>query len=89
MSPNPSASGGAGAERPTTPTGVPATGSDGECRYCGGQLPTGRRTLYCPHCGQNLMVQRCPACGTELELNWRFCITCGRGVSGAAEAADS
>lgn len=50
------------------------------CRYCGGALPSGRRALFCPSCGQNLMVQRCPACGTELELNWRYCITCGRGV---------
>jgi len=27
------------------------------------------------------MVQRCPACGTELEINWKFCITCGRGIA--------
>jgi hypothetical protein len=51
------------------------------CRYCGGSLPDGRRVLFCPSCGQNLMVQRCPACGTELEIHWRYCITCGRGVA--------
>ena len=53
----------------------------GACRYCGGTLPDGRRVLFCPSCGQNLMVQRCPACGTELEIHWKYCITCGRGVA--------
>jgi hypothetical protein len=53
----------------------------GACRYCGGILPDGRRVLFCPSCGQNLMVQRCPACGTELEIHWKYCITCGRGVA--------
>lgn len=48
------------------------------CRYCGGALPVGRRILFCPHCGQNLTVQHCAACGTELEVGWKFCVTCGR-----------
>lgn len=51
------------------------------CRYCGGSLPIGRQASFCPHCGQNLTIQRCPACGTEMELHWKFCITCGRGVT--------
>ncbi|MBC7789758.1 MAG: zinc ribbon domain-containing protein [Anaerolineae bacterium] len=54
----------------------------GQCRYCSGALPSGRRTVYCPHCGQNLTIQRCPACATELEMGWKHCITCGRGVGG-------
>ncbi|MEJ7811003.1 MAG: zinc ribbon domain-containing protein [Gemmatimonadaceae bacterium] len=53
----------------------------GNCRYCNSGLPTSRRVVFCPHCGQNLTIQRCPACGTELEIGWKFCITCGRGVS--------
>jgi len=48
------------------------------CRYCGGELPDSRELTFCPHCGQNLTVKQCPACNTELELDWRFCITCGR-----------
>jgi hypothetical protein len=59
-----------------------ATNGDGEsCRYCAGSLPEGRSAKFCPHCGQNLTIQRCPACGTELEIDWKYCITCGRGVA--------
>jgi predicted RNA-binding Zn-ribbon protein involved in translation (DUF1610 family) len=50
------------------------------CRFCGGTLPEGRAVVYCPHCGNNLSVSRCPACGSELEKGWKFCVTCGRGV---------
>jgi hypothetical protein len=59
-----------------------ATNGNGEsCRYCSAALPEGRSAKFCPHCGQNLTIQRCPACGTELEIDWKFCITCGRGVA--------
>jgi hypothetical protein len=50
------------------------------CRYCGGELPEGRAVHFCPHCGQNLTVKQCPACSAELEVEWQFCITCGRQV---------
>ncbi|HET7563388.1 MAG TPA: zinc ribbon domain-containing protein [Gemmatimonadaceae bacterium] len=59
----------------------PSASSAKACAYCGGRLPAGREAAFCPHCGQNLRVQRCPACGSELDVNWRFCITCGRGVA--------
>lgn len=52
------------------------------CRFCGGTLPEGRNVVYCPHCGNNLSVSRCPACGSELEKGWKFCVTCGRTVAG-------
>lgn len=60
--------------------GITPTGGE-SCRYCGGALPAGRRITFCPHCGQNLTVVNCPACGTELELGWKFCTTCGRPAS--------
>ena len=60
-------------------TVVPQTGE--QCRYCNGALPTGRRITFCPHCGQNLTVVNCLACGTELELGWKYCTTCGRPVA--------
>lgn len=57
---------------------------DGRCRYCSKDLPPGRRLVFCPHCGQNLTTLRCPACSTELELGWKFCVTCGRGLAGSS-----
>ena len=68
------------ASAPRAPqTIVPQAGE--QCRYCSGALPAGRRITFCPHCGQNLTVINCEACGTELELGWRFCTTCGRPAS--------
>jgi Double zinc ribbon len=55
---------------------VPAAGE--RCRACDGELPEGRAITFCPHCGQNLTTINCPACGSELELGWSFCPTCGR-----------
>jgi predicted RNA-binding Zn-ribbon protein involved in translation (DUF1610 family) len=67
--------------RASTPSSSSGSSSASACRYCGGTLPDGRKVLFCPSCGQNLMVQRCPACGTELEIHWKYCVTCGRGVA--------
>ena len=50
------------------------------CRYCGGELPEGRLMNFCPHCGQNLQVHNCPACGAEVEAGWKFCVACGKAV---------
>lgn len=48
------------------------------CRFCGQSLPEGREVTFCPHCGQNLRVRRCPGCSAEIEPSWKFCVTCGR-----------
>jgi len=58
--------------------------SSAPCAFCGGALPVGRAVIFCPHCGQNVGVVHCPSCGTELDVGWRFCITCGRQMSGLA-----
>lgn len=50
------------------------------CRYCGCKLPDGRVVTFCPHCGHDLTKRQCAACSTELEMAWRFCVTCGRGA---------
>jgi hypothetical protein len=83
----------AAAPTPTPPSKVGAAAAPGrpmntivpqsgeQCRYCSGALPAGRKITFCPHCGQNLTIINCPACGTELELGWKFCTTCGRPVS--------
>ncbi len=48
------------------------------CPYCAQALPAGRTFKYCPACGMNLLVRRCPGCSSELEPGWKFCVTCGR-----------
>ncbi len=50
------------------------------CHFCGGRVPEGRRITFCPHCGLDMTKRQCPACSTELEASWRFCVTCGRGA---------
>jgi Double zinc ribbon len=58
--------------------GVSPRKGSAPCAFCGGALPFGRAVIFCPHCGQNVGVVHCPTCGTELDVGWRFCITCGR-----------
>ncbi len=48
------------------------------CPYCAQPIPEGRRIKFCPTCGQNLLVRRCPGCSAEIESGWKFCVTCGR-----------
>lgn len=50
------------------------------CRFCGNRLPDNRRMTFCPHCGMDMTKRHCPACSAELDVNWRFCVTCGRGA---------
>ncbi|MDQ8161233.1 MAG: zinc ribbon domain-containing protein [Gemmatimonadota bacterium] len=50
------------------------------CRFCGNRLPDNRHMIFCPHCGLDMTKRQCPACSTELDVNWRFCVTCGRGA---------
>ena len=64
--------------RPSRPITVPSGGE--ECPHCKGELPAGRPINFCPHCGQDLTMRHCPACGSELEHEWKFCVTCGRAV---------
>lgn len=54
------------------------------CLHCGCTLPGHRPLSFCPHCGSDLRRRHCPACSTEMELAWRFCVTCGRGADAPA-----
>ena len=64
---------------PSLPASQSATASSGgRCRYCTQPLPAGRAVTFCPYCGLDVTRVRCPACSTELETAWRFCVTCGR-----------
>ena len=66
---------------PAAPATAPAPATACDCRYCGAVLPRGRAVVFCPFCGQDVTVQQCPACSTELDVAWRFCVACGRGVT--------
>ena len=59
------------------PVESPQSGAAPMCHYCGGSLPPQREVHFCPYCGRDVTVIPCPSCGAELELDWRFCITCG------------
>ena len=71
----------AASRRPSRPVTIAPAGET--CPHCKGELPAGRQINFCPHCGQDLTVQHCPACGSELEHEWKFCVTCGRAVTGS------
>jgi hypothetical protein len=51
------------------------------CANCNESLPTNRPVVYCPFCGSQMGPATCPGCGDEIEVGWRFCVTCGRSNS--------
>jgi hypothetical protein len=75
----PSSAASTGTRRAPRPITVSPTGE--LCPHCKGELPAGRQIIFCPHCGQDLTVLHCPACGSELEHGWKFCVTCGRAAT--------
>lgn len=62
-----------------TPTVGPPSRAEGStrCSFCGGKLPGARAVNFCPHCGQNQSMNKCPECQAELEIGWRHCVNCG------------
>jgi len=53
---------------------------DGKCPHCQHAMPSGRQVVFCPWCGGRLIPFTCPRCQTELDSEWRHCITCGASV---------
>ncbi|MGH9261721.1 MAG: zinc ribbon domain-containing protein, partial [Acidimicrobiales bacterium] len=50
-----------------------------QCPYCGGAVPGNRKVNFCPHCGQPPSGElKCPACGSEVDVGWAYCVGCGR-----------
>lgn len=86
LSPARSSTPGAGAPALRTSSST-ALVTDENCRYCGGALPPGRMVIFCPHCGQNLTIVHCMACGTELEIGWKYCTSCGRPTAQAGNGS--
>jgi hypothetical protein len=50
------------------------------CRWCRAELPRRENLHFCPFCGTDVSLVPCPACGEELQPEWRFCIACGTQV---------
>ncbi len=50
------------------------------CRSCRADLPERGTLNFCPFCGTDVHLVTCPACGAELEPEWRFCAACGTEV---------
>jgi double zinc ribbon protein len=50
------------------------------CRQCRNPLPRGRQVVFCPWCGERLIPFTCERCGTQLDSEWKHCITCGNPV---------
>ena len=60
------------APEPSMPSGT-------RCEYCGGMLPANREARFCPNCGQPQAGElKCQGCGSELDVGWAYCLTCGR-----------
>ena len=51
-----------------------------ECPHCHHAMPPGREVVFCPWCGKRLIPFTCSRCQTELDSEWRHCITCGAPV---------
>lgn len=66
------------ARRPSAAAPAAAEPDTLDCPYCSQSLPSTGTLMYCPHCGLNLRIRRCPGCSAEMEAEWKFCVTCGR-----------
>jgi hypothetical protein len=65
---------------PEAPMPTPTPAASDTCRHCRNPVPTGRQVVFCPWCGQRLIPFTCERCQTELDSEWRHCITCGAPV---------
>lgn len=54
------------------------------CPFCGGILPPRMLINFCPHCGMGQDVGACRTCGADLDVGWRYCVSCGEEVQGGA-----
>lgn len=50
------------------------------CSRCDRALPAGRVVNFCPQCGHDLRRRRCPQCNTELDPDWKHCVSCGHSL---------
>jgi hypothetical protein len=76
------------AERKPDADAAPAAGpSDSDrpqvrCPFCGGLLPARMVINFCPHCGMGQDVGTCRNCGADMDVGWRYCVSCGEEARG-------
>lgn len=34
---------------------------------------------YCPCCGEKLQIRKCEKCHQEMDIDWIYCVKCGKG----------
>lgn len=66
----------------SAPSALPAQSASpaGSCPQCQHAIPSGRQVVFCPWCGTRLIPFICARCQTELDSQWKHCITCGAPV---------
>ena len=52
------------------------------CPFCGGLLPPRMMINFCPHCGMGQDVGTCRSCGADMDVGWRYCVSCGEDAQG-------
>jgi hypothetical protein len=52
------------------------------CPFCGGLVPPRMTINFCPHCGMGQDVGTCRACGADMDVGWRYCVSCGEEAQG-------
>lgn len=62
------------------PDAAATAAGTGACQWCSEPLPSRAGVNFCPFCGSDLSLVPCRACGSELEMGWRFCVSCGTGL---------
>ncbi len=67
------------ADRPSNPDTAPA---QLRCPFCGGLLPPRMMINFCPHCGMGQDVGTCRTCGADMDVGWRYCVSCGEEAQG-------
>ena len=72
----------AAARRPTPTVEPEAPQAPVRCPFCGGLLPPRMMINFCPHCGMGQDAGSCRACGADMDVGWRYCVSCGEEVQG-------
>ena len=61
---------------------APADKAQVRCPFCGGLVPPRMAINFCPHCGMGQDVGSCRACGADMDVGWRYCVSCGEEAQG-------